>query len=358
MIVKPISDINFFLEKFGHTDPRSGYVVRWHEKQQQDTFFSPYTFVGNFYNCTVHSTPPLLITEEKQMVTDHVWPLLWQVKHKPQKTHSLWREWGNNINLNIPTVSKNFNDENTYIWMPIDEQSCNNPWHVWIDIISKLRLISLKREKHILDYVYIFPCIGEYLTNVLKEIYPKMKYYVMPKNCSWQFKNLLVPSMSNHLDGETQPESINWLRDQKKNSIEECGPSKKIVITRSDASSRRLSNQQELLLALVGFEPIELSKHTIKQQMQICHEATHIVSTHGAGLVNLLWAQSGTKVVEITHDLYNKKVYPILSYHCGHNHKILIGEKVDLHHEKKISGIKKKNDGNIKININEVLKLL
>lgn len=358
MIVKPISNIKFFIEKFGQADARDGYVVRWHEKQKEDTFFSPHTFIGNFNNCTVHSTPPLLITEEKQMITDHVWPLLWKVKHKPQKTHSLWKSWGDTIDIDLPAVSKHFSETKTYVWMPIDEESCNNPWHVWIDVIAKWRLIWLRKDKSFTDYIYVFPCMGKYLERVLKEIYPEIKYYVMPKNTAWHFKEILVPSMSNCEDGATQRASIEWLRDQRYRGIQISSPSRKIFITRSDALTRQLTNQNELLLALGGFEPIELSNYSIKEQMQIFDEATHIVSTHGAGLVNLLWSQYGTKVIEINHiEQVDKKVYPILSHHCGHQHKVLYGEKIDLPYKNKPKGVKRFNDmANIKINVQEVIK--
>jgi hypothetical protein len=357
MIVKPISDIKFFIEKFGQADARSGYVVRWHEKQKQDTFFSPHTFIGNFKDCTVHSTPPVLITDKKQMITDHVWPLLWKTKHKPQKTHSLWQSWGDSIDINLPAVSKHFTETETYVWMPIDEESCNNPWHVWIDVIAKWRLMWLQKKKPFTDYIYVFPCMGKYLERVLKEVYPEIKYYIMPKNSAWHFKDILVPSMVNCNDGETQPASIEWLRDQKYRVAQISTPSRKIFVTRSDALTRQLTNQDELLLALSGFEPVELSNYSIKEQMEIFDSATHIVSTHGAGLVNLLWSQYGTKVIEINHIVNDKKVYPILSHHCGLKHKVVYGKKIDLPYKNKPKGVKRFSDmANIKINVQEVLK--
>lgn len=359
MIVKPITNIKYFTELFGQADASTGYVVRWHKDQKKETFFAPSTFIGNFKNCTVHSTPPLLITDDRKMVTDHVWPLLWKTKHKPQKTHTLWKEWGNTVDINLPKVSKHFTETNTYVWMPIDEESCNNPWHVWIDIIAKLRLVWLRKEKNILDYVYIFPCMSVYLGKVLKEIYPELKYYVIPPNSAWQFKDLIVPSMSNCNDGETQPATIDWLRDQRYKVTQLSSPSKKIFITRSDALTRQLTNQDELLLALGGFESVELSNYSVKEQMEIFDSATHIISTHGAGLVNLLWAQSGATVIEINHKDNDKKVYPVLSYHCGHKHKVLYGKKVNLPHKKKPKGVKRLSDmSHIKINIQEVLQAL
>ena len=49
------------------------------------------------------------------MVSDHVWPLLWQAKNKPKKTHKLWDNWGKKIDINLPkpkNVSMGFNKLN------------------------------------------------------------------------------------------------------------------------------------------------------------------------------------------------------------------------------------------------------
>ena len=355
MIVKPVAHIKYFTEKFKVIDRPLVLPTKWHDKQSQTNFQTAATFVGHFDDCVVHSTPPLLITKDNHMITDHIWPLLWKTKHKPQKSHNLWKEWSNKLEVSLPDVSENHNEQNNYVWMPIDEESCNNPWHVWIDVISKLRLISELKEKHMFDYVYVFPCMGIYLQKVLKEIFPHMKYCVMPKNTTWRFKHLIVPSMSNRDDGVTNPHTIQWLRTF---GPQKSTPNKKIFITRKDALTRQLVNSEELLFALAGFEPVELSQYSIIEQMKIFDSATHVVSTHGAGLVNLLWCQQRTKVIEINHmEQLDKKVYPILSDRCGLDHVVLYGEKIPLDHKDKPKGIKRINDmANIKIDVQQVLK--
>ena len=357
MIVKPISNTAYFTDEFGFIDPPLSFKTNWHKKQKQNEFQTAVTFVAQYNDCIVHSTPPVLITKNNHMITDHVWPLLWQTKMKPQKTHSLWKKWSDQIDLNLPAVDKSYNELDTYVWLPVDEESCNNPWHVWIDIIAKLRLVAEMKKRHMFDYVYIFPCMSTYLQKVLQEIFPHMKYHVIPKNTAWKFKHLIVPSMTNRQDGITHPRIIQWLRTF---GPAKSSPTKKIFVTRKDALTRQLVNQEELLMALAGFEPVELSKYSISEQMQIFDSATHVVATHGAGLANLLWCQHGTKVIEINHiEQIDKKVYPILSQHCGHIHKVLYGEKIKLNHKDKPVGVKRLNDmANIKINVQEVLQCL
>jgi hypothetical protein len=357
MIVKNITSIKYFIEKFGTIDKPIDTKTVWHPTQKQIEFQTPETFVARFYDAVTHSSPPLLVTKDNHMITDHVWPLLWKTKHKPQKSHNLWSQWADTVDISLPDVEKNFNEENNYVWMPIDQESCNNPWHVWIDVISKLRLISELKQKHMFNYVYVFPCMAPYLKKVITEIFPHMKYLVMPENSTWRFRHILVPSMSNKDDGVTNPNAIQWLQ---KFGPQKSTPSKKIFVTRKDALTRQLVNADELMLALAGFQTIELSEYSIADQMQIFDSATHVVSTHGAGLVNLLWCQQGTKVIEINHiDQIDKKVYPILSDRCGLIHTVLYGDKVSIGHKDKPKGIKRLNDmSNIKIDVQEVLRHL
>ena len=69
-------------------------------------------------------------------------------------------------------------------------------------------------------------------------------------------------------------------------------------------------HQNELLMALKGWEPVGLEDMTIREQVKTFAEATHVLSTHGAGLVNTLWCTERTKVIEIQDGkMLHKKVY-------------------------------------------------
>ena len=103
---------------------------------------------------SVHSLP-LLVTKDRHLITEHVWPLLHKYKNKPQKTHGLWDSWGEEININLPPITKQFDDSHKFVWLPIDKESANNPWHVWIDVISKFRLLERRGATHFTKYVYI-----------------------------------------------------------------------------------------------------------------------------------------------------------------------------------------------------------
>jgi len=84
----------------------------------------------------------------------------------------------------------------------------------------------------------------------------------------------------------------------------------------------------------------------VLDQMIAFAEATHVVGTHGAGLVNLLWCLPGTKVIEIVHKYTAKKVYPNLSYLLGLEHKVLMGECVPIPKTTEEKTYKRLNDYN------------
>jgi hypothetical protein len=96
-----------------------------------------------------------------------------------------------------------------------------------------------------------------------------------------------------------------------------------------------------------------------KKQIELFSAASHVISTHGAGLTNLLWCPIGTKVIEISQtELLEKKVYPILSHHLGLSHHVLLGNKIFIKGDK-IKGVKRLKDfNNIHIEISEVVKTL
>jgi hypothetical protein len=84
-----------------------------------------------------------------------------------------------------------------------------------------------------------------------------------------------------------------------------------------------------------------------------------VISTHGAGLTNLLWCQPGTKVIEISQkELLEKKVYPVLSHHLGLSHHVILAKKIPIAGNK-IKGVKRKKDfNNLSIKISDIINLL
>ena len=363
-LVKNITNIKYFLDRFEIIDDQHMFNVSYHDKAPNTHFRSLPTFIAKFNNCSVH-TLPLLVTEDKHLITDHVWPLLHKHKHKAKKTHGLWPYWSTpTINLELPPITKQFNDTDKFVWLPIDEDSANNPWHIWIDLISKFRLLEKKGSTIFSKFIYILPNSSAYFDKVAKEMFPNLKYYVMPKGEVWRFQHLIVPSMSNHNDGVTTPHLAPWLRHFKDLfGYKKLKPNRKIFVSRENSKTRKLLNAEELLMILKGWEIVKLEKMNIKEQFKTFAEATHVLATHGAGLVNLLWCNKGTKVIEIQDPkMLHKKVYPLLSHNLGLKHEIYLADTVPVDITtggKKLIGVKRLNDLiNFKINIPDLIRHL
>lgn len=76
---------------------------------------------------------------------------------------------------------------------------------------------------------------------------------------------------------------------------------RRLYVTRHSARLRRVVNDDSLSEALlrVGFEIADLDPLSVAEQAELFSEAQVIVSAHGAGLTNLLFARPGTGVIEL-----------------------------------------------------------
>ena len=359
-MVKNITDIKYFLEKFEIVDNRYNYQVDYHTSVNI-SFSSLPTFVAEFKNCSVNSCP-VLVTENRHLITTHVWNLTHQIRNKPQKSHKLWTTWGDTVDIIMPPITKQFNDAYKYVWLPIDEESAVNPWHILIDVISKFRLIEKRWSKNVNNYIFILANPSPYFNKLAKELFPELKYYVVPKGETWKFQHLIVPSASNHNDGVLTPPLAPWLRHFKGKYQKSTTHNRKIYIERQGSLTRNVNNHHELLLALKGWESVRLETMSVADQIKTFSEASHILAPHGAGLVNLLWCKEGTKVIEIQDgNMVGKKVYPILSHMLQLKHELYIAPTVPIKIEgkEKPNGVKRLNDLiSFNINIPDLIKHL
>ena len=202
---------------------------------------------------------------------------------------------------------------------------------------------------------------SKYFDKVAKELFPTLKYYVMPKNTVWRFQHLFVPSMSNHNDGVITPPLAPWLRHFKGLFVKDVIPRRKIFVSRTNAKTRKLVNAEQLLIALKGWETVTLETMSFREQVRTFEEASHILATHGAGLVNLLWCAEGTKVIEIQDPtMLHKKFYPLLSHHLGLKHELYLAKTIPIKYQyKKPKGVKRINDLiNFEVSVPDLIRLL
>jgi hypothetical protein len=107
--------------------------------------------------------------------------------------------------------------------------------------------------------------------------------------------------------GTDMLEALQWVSDRiirwahNKEKLHRFKNCQRLYITRKDSTKRRILNEKKLCSYLVeeGFIILALSKLSLAEQVAIFRSANVIIAPHGAGLVNLMFAQSGTYVLEL-----------------------------------------------------------
>ena len=94
---------------------------------------------------------------------------------------------------------------------------------------------------------------------------------------------------------------------------------RRIYISRRQASSRGVANDAELLALLEahGFTVVRLEEFSLAEQIALFRQAEAIVAPHGAGLTNLAFSEPGALVVELIAQGYDSNLYQKLAQARG-----------------------------------------
>ncbi len=139
-----------------------------------------------------------------------------------------------------------------------------------------------------------------------------------------EFEELLVADLPSTIP-YPEKDVINALRNAFLDR-NQCGiVPKRIYISRGKSGSRRVSNEEELeaLLESYGFEKVYLEDLDFLKQVALFENATAIFSQHGAGLTNLVFANAGTKVLELFEPEFVNPCYAILATKLDLDYHIL-----------------------------------
>ena len=128
------------------------------------------------------------------------------------------------------------------------------------------------------------------------------------------------------------PSACRWLRSAAEGRVEtnNLGSfSGKIIISRSDASRRRIINQNKLVNSLKkeGFESYELSNLTFEETIKMFSQAEVVVGPHGAGLASTVFSHD-CKIIEIFG--YNiRPIFFMLSENINNDYGLVFGKPVE-----------------------------
>jgi capsular polysaccharide biosynthesis protein len=109
-------------------------------------------------------------------------------------------------------------------------------------------------------------------------------------------------------------------------------PDRKIFISRADATSRRIINQDEIeaIMSRRGYDIVVLGEMTAREQIRVFGDASQVVGVHGAGLTNVLFCAPGAHVLEILPALCAARTYWILSTQAGHRYHAVVADDPEL----------------------------
>ena len=128
---------------------------------------------------------------------------------------------------------------------------------------------------------------------------------------------LLLPRrrVSSSQEFEPSTDDLLWIKDRfgNEDSNREKGGSR-LYVSREDADSRKLRNEEELIdgLSELGFEKLTLSNIPVREQIRMFSNAEFVVGPHGAGLANIVFS-SDIFLLEILPDSDTDDVY---YYYC------------------------------------------
>lgn len=112
---------------------------------------------------------------------------------------------------------------------------------------------------------------------------------------------------------------------------ESLGEHPYLYISRGDAPKRKVTNEAEVIKTLegMGFTSFALSNYTLKQAIQLFSNAEMIVAPHGAGLTNLLFCQSGTRVLELFSDKFVNHYFYEIANNLNLLYDFQVGNKLN-----------------------------
>ncbi len=127
-----------------------------------------------------------------------------------------------------------------------------------------------------------------------------------------QSKSLIIPPVI-RFDEEWIPA---WLQQRFPPKTDSQIANRRLFITRKQATSRKIQNEDELLSALrpLGFEPVLLENQSFDEQIALFQSAELIMGPHGAGWTNLIFARAKCHAIEIMSSTHENNLYRNLAH--------------------------------------------
>lgn len=166
--------------------------------------------------------------------------------------------------------------------------------------------------------------------------YSRDQVMIVEPDTIYEFETLWMPSMLYHgYRGELywSPKTADFARKTLMSPGDTAGSGKKrYYLTRQNARWRKLVNEDEVIARVraMGFTVIDPADYSIAEQTRMATGAEVIMGPAGAGMMMLLFASPGTRIVEMIYDFPAMDVHPTICRHLDLTYHRILGEAVAL----------------------------
>jgi hypothetical protein len=178
-------------------------------------------------------------------------------------------------------------------------QQCGNYYH-WVCEVLPLALVLMRDERWGEMPVYVGADLPRFVFEYLRLLDLDRFCRPLPRGV-YSANCLRVPTFPS-LANSPSPRHLIMLREA---CLKAVGPSReprrRLCISRSDATARRVLNEDQLLRTIddLGFERVTLAGMSIVEQIRLFQSAEMVIAPQGAGNTNLLFAPADCVVTEL-----------------------------------------------------------
>jgi capsular polysaccharide biosynthesis protein len=207
----------------------------------------------------------------------------------------------------------------------VTSPGCTSYFHWLFDGLPRAGLLC--RFRHSLDYLLLPRELQPFHRTSLDRLgFGERMLYPLDWDTHLELENLIVPS----LPGQSLqvPKWVcDWLRATF--AVAPSRRSRRVYVSRRDASRRFLANEDEIVAVLseFGVEPIAPSELDWAEQIALFGECELVVGPHGAGMANLVFCPRDVRVVELFSPDYVNGCYWGVTDLLGGSYWYLVGTR-------------------------------
>ena len=266
------------------------------------------TFLARIPRARILGPTGVVITPDGQIVEESTWGTKWL---NQDRAVTSWK---------LPRCEKRRG-----IFYTICSYSHEGYYHWMSEVLPRL----MARDKLTIDTTIIVPAnLSRWQSESLSLLGVTLDQTISLEREYLDLEILYFPSYVGE-PGNPHVRAIDWLREKLLPAqADRARARRRLYITRRLATRRRVVNEDELapIWSDYGFEMIEAENLTVKEQIDLFSQAEAVVSLHGAGLTNMIFAGGGCKVLEIFDPEHVFVHYYALADVMKHDYWCLIGK--------------------------------